>query len=207
MHNRGLTALRYVCYDWRMGKAMADELLLKEVQAVRAELGRNATLERGLQALLHEAASTWQAMVAQGVPQTGRVLLNHHTYGLGQINLPGHGPEALRLLERATTLPNKELRRFAIAVSRIRPMIAPVAKKGPGADVEMLWLILWLDASGMSAPRNAFILSRGKHKPLHRDRIWKLRAAVYKQLAAKLAAQTGIETEKSNSSISTQIAA
>jgi hypothetical protein len=50
-----------------------------------------------------------------------------------------------------------------------------------GADAELCWRLLWLDALGVNAPDIAAALSLGS--PPKRLRIWRLRKQILEQLA------------------------
>jgi hypothetical protein len=91
---------------------------------------------------------------------------------------------------RGSKLTSAEVGRLIAVARELRPLVRPVAKASParklvrtniGADAELCWRLLWLDALGVNAPDIAAALSLGS--PPKRLRIWRLRKQILEQLA------------------------
>jgi hypothetical protein len=116
-------------------------------------------------------------------------------YFCGSIH-PGNGfygdpqPFLDWLAKRDRKIAPDAVRRLIVVASELRALVRPVAKASParklvrtniGADAELCWRLLWLDALGVNAPDIAAALSLGN--PPKRLRIWRLRKQILEQLA------------------------
>jgi len=162
-----------------------------------------------LQALIQDAASTWKSIANLGsVRGTGFVypfrafhrLASPHGDFFEKTVAAIEAPESLGINitalvastgQKPMKLPAPEIvRRLRVVTAELPILIRPTANRGIGSDREGLWRLLWLDAMGLTAPKIAKGLQPNfdpDSEPLKRDRIWKLRAKVYKQLASAIA--------------------
>jgi hypothetical protein len=173
-----------------------DELN-REIELKRRELGADVPLDRVLEALVRDAAETWQMMLVQGASFDHGLLMK---LPQDDVFVPGFQSQTIATFERAykRTLaePNVErlaaatkMRRFCTVVTKIPPLIRPASKVGIGSDAKLCWLLVWLLASNMPAPEVAQTLQwlfDRRQQSLKRDRIWKIRAKVFRQLAAAI---------------------
>jgi hypothetical protein len=164
-----------------------DENLKSEIEAKRQELGADVPLTGVLEALMRDAAETWELLLLERVPHRNSLLMDLPN---DDLKIPGREFQTVSSFERVMAKSsNPKLRRFCTVAARLPPLIRPVAKTGVGADEKLCWLLIWLDASGMTAPSIAEELrpQLRPHRPPKRDRIWKLRKKIYEQLATTLA--------------------
>jgi hypothetical protein len=182
-----------------------DEFSLnREVEAKGRELGAAVPLERVIEALLSDAAKTWQALGCHVRGDYVRYLGIAHNdcadyRGDDDFFHPGRslhpGPGFQRNPDRffdqvvswkvSQKLRPEMVRRLCVIAGKIPPLIHKVAESGIGADTKSCWLLLWLDAMGVTAPDIARTLQ--PKRPPKRDRIWKLRKKIYEKLARAVA--------------------
>jgi hypothetical protein len=212
-YNRGLIELRFVWYYSfeRLGIYPVDELN-REISLKRAELGADAPLERVLEALVREAAATWSQVLLLERRDPARWVKNDrgerwYTTPIRECipaafveyfeGRDGPGKAFLQrdaqafiswVQQRIANLTPEMLRRLCAVAGDLRSLMRPVATTGTGADPALCWWLLWLDACDVTAPDIARALQ--PRRPPHRDRIWKLRKALYSQLSATITAQS-----------------
>jgi hypothetical protein len=186
-----------------------DENLKSEIEAKHQELGGAEPLTGVLEALLRDAAATWQCVLLLERRDPARWLEDErgarwHTTPIRDCIPPDfveyfdgrdgpgkafQGGDAQTFIswvqQRIDKLTPKMLHRVCVVAGELRSLMRPVAGSGIGGDPALCWWLLWLDAVGVTAPDIAKTLQ--PRRPPKRDRIWKLRKKIYEQIAMTLA--------------------
>jgi hypothetical protein len=174
--------------------------LLAEITAKRIEMNEPAAGTRAvLEALVRDAATSWfrvwrlGSVAASGEIYPFRTFLpytrDHERYfakvidvmerpGSIDVNLNGllqlAGVKAQQLLEPAMA------RRLRVVTEVLPSLLGRIATSGVGSSPYKVWRVLWLDAQGVTASKI------GRAFGIERDRVWKLRARAYDELARKV---------------------